>query len=142
MVDEQANIFAYGTLLFREVMRLVAGRCFEAMKARLDNHARYLVKEQPYPGIISQPGASVEGILYLKLDEGALELIDLFEGDLYQRHAVEVVASDGLLYNAYTYVVPEAYRSFLSHEPWSAEFFRARHLGEFLAGIRGEQLTD
>lgn len=59
------NIFSYGTLMIPSVMHAVTGRHFRSQKAILRDYARFTVKGELYPGIISITDAITEGIVLL-----------------------------------------------------------------------------
>ncbi|MGE0383246.1 MAG: gamma-glutamylcyclotransferase family protein [Gammaproteobacteria bacterium] len=128
-------VFAYGTLIFGELMEALTGSRWPAEPARLPGYARYRMRGQPYPGIVPAPGASVDGVLYRGLSPLALELIHRFEADLYDRIAVQVHCIGGLA-RAAVYVVPEHRLDQVDDAPWSTEGFAARGLARYVRGCR------
>ena len=58
-----SNLFTYGTLQNAEVLAQVVGRSWPSSPALLDGYARYRVNDKPYPAIVEQPGAQVQGSL-------------------------------------------------------------------------------
>lgn len=130
------NVFVYGTLQIREIMRAVTGRCFEMKRAVLPGYARFTVRGQSYPGIVAARDSQVEGMVCLDVEPGSLELLDLFEGDLYERLALRVNTADGQKLSAQVYVVPDDRRDFLSSEPWDPALFKKKYLADFLASIQ------
>ena len=126
------RIFAYGTLVFPEVVHALTGRRFSSRPAVLEGFACYRLRGRSYPGVVPAPGARTVGVLFARVDLRSLALLDRFEGDLYVRREVRVRAGDGRLLAALTYVVAPARRSLLSREPWSRAGFAARHLGSYL----------
>ncbi len=131
------KIFAYGTLMVPTVMRAVTGRDFTAQAARLRGYARFRIKDALYPGIVAQPHASIDGIVYIDLDHATLRRLDAFEGALYQRIRVRVETAGGTPVTAATYIVKPSFRRRLTSTPWSQEEFERRDLYAFLARYPG-----
>ena len=69
MENSTTNIFTYGSLIYPEVMKGVAGKLYSSCKAELEGFVRKQVKGKWYPGIIPQAGSKVEGILYLAVEQ-------------------------------------------------------------------------
>jgi gamma-glutamylcyclotransferase (GGCT)/AIG2-like uncharacterized protein YtfP len=125
--------FAYGTLQFPEVMRLVVGRTLPAEPAVLEGYGRYLVRGQTFPGLVAEAGSSTPGALYRDLDPDAVARLDRFEDDFYERRTVSVTTGAGARVSAFAYVVPEGRSEMLSREPWDEVRFARQHLVAFLS---------
>lgn len=130
------NFFAYGSLVFDEVIAAVTGARYAGSPAVLEGFARYLVKGATYPGLVPEPGSRVDGLVYHDVSTAAFDRLDRFEGEYYARRTVQVVADGGTV-AAETYVFREEWRHLLSSERWDAEHFRRHHLDRFLGGYRG-----
>lgn len=122
------NVFTYGSLMFAPVWRRVVRGEYRHAAATLAGHARFAVAGQIYPGMIAQPGASVQGVLYFDVAAHDLALLDAFEGAEYRRRPVVLMLQDGAPAHAhaYLYQLPQN----LSETPWSPNEFR---LQQFLA---------
>ena len=96
------NIFTYGTLMIPDVMYAVTTCEFRFIDAILRGYARFTVKGESYPGIIPVTDAVTEGIIYFDVDEPSLDVLDIFEGELYQRTTVRVEAQGEEMLNAET----------------------------------------
>ncbi|MEN9559570.1 MAG: hypothetical protein RLZZ502_781, partial [Pseudomonadota bacterium] len=90
------NLFVYGSLQFPAVMARVTGKRHAFLNARLHDHQRYVVNSQTYPGLVSEPGAVVEGMLYLDIAATDWPLLDAFESE-YERVGVDVLTPQGML---------------------------------------------
>lgn len=130
------RLFAYGTLIHPDVMHAVTGRRLASRPASLTGFRRVRVRGERYPGIVPDAGSRTEGRLYEGLDEGLLEQLDAFEGDLYERRAVAVRSTDGAVW-AVTYVVPRCNRARLEPGPWDEARFLREDLPGFVARCRG-----
>jgi gamma-glutamylcyclotransferase (GGCT)/AIG2-like uncharacterized protein YtfP len=133
------NVFTYGTLMFPEVWRAVAGRDFASVAGTAAGCAIYRVAGAQFPGIVAAgDGDSVRGVVYLDVDETALARLDRFEDDFYERRELQIVCDDGRRRTAGAYVVPERNRAVLTDEVWNREEFVAQgHLRQFIERFAG-----
>ena len=131
------HLFVYGTLMIPEVMRRVTGQSFQAKEGILRGYARFLVRDETYPGLMPFPDVETEGVVYYDLDEDAVRLLDLFEGDMYERVEVNVEAEDHSWVEAETYIVRPRQRKRLTAKSWDEDEFRTRHLAAFLRDYPG-----
>jgi gamma-glutamylcyclotransferase (GGCT)/AIG2-like uncharacterized protein YtfP len=143
------HLFAYGTLMFPEVWRIVVGREFETTLASLVGYEILRVQEAVYPGILRvapsgsssvepRAASAVPGLVYFDLDASSLARLDAFEGPEYVRQTVVVVCQDGGEVEADAYVVPRESAHLLTDEVWTADDFAARgHLATFVAKYAG-----
>lgn len=121
-------LFAYGTLMCRDIMHAVTSLCPAGTPARLAGFRRMKVNGEAYPGLIEDNLGEVEGVLYRGIDAVAWERLDRFEGEMYRRIAVRVRLPDATTVTAQTYLVNSDHRHHLDAEEWSfAEFL---HLGK------------
>jgi gamma-glutamylcyclotransferase (GGCT)/AIG2-like uncharacterized protein YtfP len=133
------NVFTYGTLMFPEVWRAVAGREFPNVGGTAGGYAVYRVERAQFPGIVAAGGdESVRGVVYLDVDDVALARLDRFEDDFYERQALWIDCDDGQRRAAETYVVPPQNRSVLTDEVWNGDdFVAAGHLEQFIQRFAG-----
>jgi gamma-glutamylcyclotransferase (GGCT)/AIG2-like uncharacterized protein YtfP len=133
------NVFTYGTLMFAEVWRAVAGRDFANLEGTAAGYAIYRVEGAQFPGILAVGGHEcVRGVIYLDVDEAALARLDRFEDDFYERQTLWIDCDDGERRAAEAYVVPDRNRAVLSHEQWNKEdFVAAGHLAQFVQRFAG-----
>ena len=145
-----SGLFAYGTLLFPEVLRAVTGRRLAGRPATLDRFVRRGVTGELFPAVVeANDGDSVRGLLYLELDERDWRTLDRFEGALYERCAVIVRCESGVRpgpssrapspaadeCHAFTYVLGETSRHRLGPDAWDEESFAREHLAALVARI-------
>ena len=107
------NLFAYGTLMWPEILEAVAGRRLEGSPAVLEGYSRFRVKGEPYPVVIPSPKGTVEGVLYQELTPEEFRRLDAFEGVEYNR--VEIRLNDR---PAFVYVLSEEWRQIVDFRPW------------------------
>ena len=87
------NLFAYGTLMWPEVLEAVIGKRLSGVPATLHGYIRLRVKGEHYPVVLPSDAASVEGMLYKGLCDTDFAHLDRFEGVEYDRTAV---SQDGI----------------------------------------------
>lgn len=91
---------------------------------------REAIRGETYPGMVPRGGASVEGVLYLDVEQGDLDALDAFEGDEYQRAPLAVTLASGETVQAetYLYLRPEK----LAGLPWQPDKFELeRFIGDY-----------
>lgn len=133
------HVFTYGTLMYPEVWRAVAGSDFPSVQGTAAGYAIYRVQGAQFPGIVAAAaGEAVRGVVYLDVDEAALNRLDRFEDDFYNRRSLKIDCDDGQRRSAEAYVVPPGNRRVLSDERWNRDEFVARgHLAEFIERFAG-----
>jgi gamma-glutamylcyclotransferase (GGCT)/AIG2-like uncharacterized protein YtfP len=129
-------LFAYGTLEIPAVMEAVTGRRFPFAPGILSGFARFRVSGEPYPALVPAPSACTAGVVYTAVDAASLELLDGFEGDLYERRPVHVRVTAGGHISAYAYIVSADRVGRISAEPWERARFVADRLSEYLEQCR------
>lgn len=114
----------YGTLQDERVIRAVTGKVFPASPAVLRGYRRYRVKDADYPGICPDVSGTVEGLLLDNVDDGAIQALDVFEGEYYERKTVDAVSEAGGVRPCFCYVIHADWLHLLSGEAWSLEEFQ------------------
>jgi len=128
-------VFCYGTLLFPEVLRAVAGVSIAGRTATVHGWARYRVHGEVFPGLIADPPSRTRGLLLEGVDALSLASLDAFEGALYQRRELEVELDDGTHMPAQCWVMAPGCEARLTREPWDPEAFAASELGAYLRQV-------
>ena len=131
------NLFVYGTLMDEEIFQIVAGERPSSDQAVLHGHIRKQVIGEVYPAIIEQSGHEVAGILYYHLTEAALNRLDRFEGDQYDRCSLEVSLQSGQFVDAQVYVFAEKSKRRLAPDNWDYQTFLDTGKELFLRGYSG-----
>ncbi len=99
------NLFAYGTLMYRDIMKEVSGCLPRYIPALLHGFRRYRIKGANYPGIVEEAGSSVKGIVYIDVPKSAWIRLDEYEGNLYERRPLRIETMEGDTLVAFTYVI-------------------------------------
>lgn len=128
------NLFAYGTLQCREVMIKVTGRLFPFLPGELYEYRCRSIHGVFFPGMIPAQGAVVHGLVYFDISEQAWQLLDLFEGEMYERTPVNVILPCRTSVQADTYLVRPEYYGLLEKTDW--------HLGDFIRNAKKQFLQD
>jgi gamma-glutamylcyclotransferase (GGCT)/AIG2-like uncharacterized protein YtfP len=129
--------FTYGSLMCEDIMSHVAGLPLQGEPALLAGYARHAVRDEDYPGMVPLTGVQVAGVLYRGLSEGALDRLDRFEGEMYERRRVCVRDARGLDTEAWTYVFRSGFSHRLLPGDWSFEHFLASGKARFTARYMG-----
>lgn len=130
-------VFTYGSLMFPAIWQRVVRGSYRALPATAAGFARYAVREATYPGMVREPGAAVEGVVYLDVDATDLAALDAFEGDEYRRETITVRLADGARLTADAYVFLAVQR--LLPTPWEPEAFQAaRFMASYCPDERGK----
>jgi len=117
------DLFTYGTLMSPEIMMKVAGCQLVSVPVTLSGYQRSLVRGEVYPGITEVDEAQVDGVLYLEVPAAALQRLDVFGGEMYERRGVTVQEEGGIAREAMTYVFRPEFIALLTNIPWDfAEF--------------------
>ena len=131
-----SRLFAYGTLRFEPVMRILTGRVPRARDAALDDHACYLARHGRFPGLAPESGERTEGRVWLGVDVHMLAVLDVFESDLFERRVMSVEA-DGRRIDAWVYLLGPPHRHLLGPRRFDAHAFERERLPAWLARLRG-----
>lgn len=125
-----ANLFAYGTLQFPEVVKKLTGRTFRSIPARLEGFKRCRVKNCDYPALVSAEGSQTLGMLLIDVDMASWKILDNFEGDEYLRIAVRVSTEESEV-PAQVYVWT-AEMNRLEDLDWDIENFKENYFAGYL----------
>lgn len=131
------NLFTYGTLMIPEIISSLLGRNLTGMGALLKDYRRALILNQSYPGITRQGESQVEGVIYYQLKPHEMEILDNYEGQMYELNPVQVVLKSGDVQEANVYVLKDEFKSLLSDKDWNLEAFLKNDLLHFFKGYEG-----
>ncbi len=95
-----------------------------------------MLADRTYPGIVPDPNGEVSGRVYSDLDEAALEILDWFESDEYERLLVAVDCADGRRADAFAYIVCTECAALVTEVPWNLAEFRRFHLDDYVRACK------
>lgn len=130
MMDE--NLFAYGSLMCEDILARVSGLALTGEQGWLSGYARHPVLHETFPGVVCDQVGRVDGILYRGLSPIALQRLDAFEGDFYQRDRVQIDLVGGEHVAAWCYIVRDQYRNLLLPGEWDYQAFLAAGKAPFM----------
>lgn len=136
------HLFTYGTLMDAGIMEGVSGDVYRSEKAILHGFLRRTVQDEVFPAIIKKDGCSVEGVIYFDVSKESFARLDVFEGSLYQRKKVMVIADDGREVAVSTYVIAPDCVNLLSSADWSYEDFLKQGKVRFTSRYQGFDRLD
>jgi gamma-glutamylcyclotransferase (GGCT)/AIG2-like uncharacterized protein YtfP len=126
------RLFAYGTLMWPEVLEAVIGRQLDGSPATLSGYLRLRVKGEHFPAVIASDADAVEGVLYENLCAEDFGHLDRFEGEEYDRKVVRISGVD-----AQVYVLAACCHHLAEQHPWHAAEMQPEHLAAFCREYKG-----
>jgi gamma-glutamylcyclotransferase (GGCT)/AIG2-like uncharacterized protein YtfP len=127
--DLPADLFAYGTLRFPDVLEALLGRVPEHSPAIAPGWRVAALDGRVYPVLVPGDGGA-GGILISGLTAGEWRVIDAYEDDFYELERITLV--DGR--QGWAYLTRD--RTAALPADWSPGDFTTRHLGEFTGACR------
>jgi gamma-glutamylcyclotransferase (GGCT)/AIG2-like uncharacterized protein YtfP len=127
--DLPADLFAYGTLRFPDVLEALLGRVPEHSPAIAPGWRVAALDGRVYPVLVPGDGGA-GGILISGLTAGEWRVIDAYEDDFYELERLTLV--DGR--QGWAYLTRD--RTAALPADWSPGDFTTRHLGEFAGACR------
>ncbi len=124
------NVFVYGTLMSRKLIKKLTGRVFTTSTASLTGYKRYCVKSRAYPAIVKNPTTTTYGLLVEDVDLNSLKLITFYEGNEYKPEEV-LVYSNGKHKKALVFVWAVD-KNFLEDREWDFKNFEENGLQDYL----------
>jgi len=126
------RLFCYGTLQLPTVLEAVIERRLRGMRAALTGYGAFWVRRAEYPGLRRLPGRTAWGLLYQELSWPELDVLDRFEGHLYQRRHLVVRRVDGRRIQAWVYMPAAGRHRQLTAIPWNLNRFRRSAYPRFM----------
>ena len=128
MWEAPADLFAYGTLLYPDVVNVLLGRVPDHLPAAAAGWRVAVVPDRVYPALVAG-GSTASGQLLCGLSQDEWAVIDAFEDDLYDLRRLRLVGGgDGWAY------VGDA--TTVSAENWDRRAFAERHLANYVERCR------
>jgi gamma-glutamylcyclotransferase (GGCT)/AIG2-like uncharacterized protein YtfP len=117
------DLFTYGSLMCEDIMAEVADARLRCTPAILAGYRRFLVKDEPYPGVVAEATGVVAGRVYHDITpEGWLRL-DRFEGEMYNRRPVSVRYENGSHGLVHCYIFRPEFSHRLTATEWDYAAF-------------------
>ncbi len=128
------NLFVYGTLLVPKIWNAVTGyHDPDSVPGTLVGHRIQRVKSGDFPAIVIDPDSDkpVPGLVMKNVSPNALERLDQYEDNFYERVAVDIETDSGPV-EAHVYrMPPELAGEILSEDPWTLEWFETEALNRY-----------
>ena len=129
------NLFAYGTLMFDEILSVIVKKNYLSIPGLLENYTIRKFSGAEYPGIFYDKEGKVSGRIILDINGKDLSLLDDYEGPMYQRMQLRVSTCSNT-YECQTYVVKDCYKHKLSVEKWCPVNFKKETLKDYLKNLK------
>lgn len=127
------DIFTYGTLMDADIMSRVSGQTLECRAATLSGYVRKRMAGEAYPAILSDAESTVSGQLYRGVNTEAIQRLDAFEGDHYDRRVVTLKLENGEQHEAQVYALKDEFYHLASQDDWTLEWFLKHGKTDFMA---------
>ncbi len=137
------SIFAYGTLMYPEVISIILGRPVASgglCDAILGGYRRVAVPGRVYPTGIPSAAHQIQGKLIQNLTAAEVGLLDLYEESFYVRTPVFVL-TDGGREEAFVYIDGRNPLPFAVQD-WDQEVFEREYLQAFIRDLPGRWGTE
>ena len=129
--------FFFGTLMDRDVLRIVLGRRVgenELAPARLTGYRRVRTATQPYPMLKPDPDGVVEGMLLMEpSSRDEARILHFEDAEYVERRTTVRSASDRAVEARVFYALAEMGET---DEPWEPDSWVSRHKAAFLPQCR------
>ena len=131
------SLFAYGTLMFPEILGALTEREFPRQDARLGRYRRSCIyegemKQRPFPALTPDKHHEVHGVIIHDLDEESVLRIRFFEEEnvLYRLLPITVEVNEKPV-DTFAFHWHPLRPEYLRDE-WDPEWFRTNHLDEYV----------
>jgi len=122
--------------MFMELIKALTGKSFPAKFGQLHGYAQFVIKDEGQSAMIPFPDRSVDGVIYLDVDEESLVRIDAFQGKRFLREEVTIEGEGGEWLDASAYCLKLSKKALLSRDEWDEDTYRGKHLKKELALCR------
>jgi len=121
--------------MYPNIFTSVTGLTLRCTNATLIGWRRYALADRTYPGALpsEQSSDSIVGVVWLHVNPRAISALDRFEGDQYERVAVNIITAEGksLTAQVYQWRLPT-----LAAGVWDTDEFERKHLADFFVQHR------
>lgn len=122
------RLFAYGTLMFPEVLDVLLGRVPDLSPAVADGWRVAALPDRVYPGLVAETGQRATGRVVAGLGADEVTLLDAYEDVDYE--LTDITLADG------TRCVTYVWRREVLATGWTAAGFAADHLAGYVRQCR------
>jgi gamma-glutamylcyclotransferase (GGCT)/AIG2-like uncharacterized protein YtfP len=120
-----------------DVLREVVGLQLAGGWGSVEGYARKCVRGEHYPALFPASGGKGRGVFYPGISKLGWELLDEFEGDMYERQKVDVMLEGGGKVVAWTYVILPAYLNYVTNADWDFQRFLRNGIAPFRKAYLG-----
>ena len=140
------HLFCYGTLQIPAVLEAVIGRSLCGIQATLPGYGAFKIRRAEYPGLLPSPFLATRGMLYRDVTIPELQILDRFEGRLYQRRRRVIVKDNGQRAHTWVYTMAAGKSRQLTRTPWDFQRFMQveyrRFMKRFVTDRRAEYVQE
>jgi len=130
------DVFAYGILMYEEVLFTLTGKHFSLEVATLSHHHRFGLVKEGFPElavVLPQENASITGVIIRDADADTLRILDLFEDvdGIYSRSRRAVTLASGVDVDAEIYL-GTAKAQAIARGDWDEDEFIRLHYKRYI----------
>lgn len=118
--------------MFMELARALTGKSFTTKFGQLHGYAQFVIKEEGQSAMIPFPDRSVDGVVYMDVDEESLARIDSYQGKRFLREEVSIEGEGGEWLEASAYCLKMPRKALLTNDEWDEDVFRGKYLKKAL----------
>ena len=128
----QFNLFAYGTLMVPELIRSIIDRDLKSGRGRLNDFERRSVRNEIYPAVKPSLSNDVFGVIYYDLSLTEMNILDQYEGNMYERQTVSVCTGRNSIERCQVYACKPVYYYLLEEKAWDPSILTGLDLRKLL----------
>jgi gamma-glutamylcyclotransferase (GGCT)/AIG2-like uncharacterized protein YtfP len=119
MHDDDAALFAYGSLQVPEIFEAVTGLDLNGIPGCLDGFRCVQLRGFGFPGLIAAANAKTSGLIYRGLTLEAWQRLDAYEDGFYERRVLTAKLSGDEKIQVHVYVLAEEGLRLALNSDWS-----------------------
>lgn len=131
------NLFAYGTLMFPAIWRVIVGREAAGERACVKGYVVFRAPGDVFPVMVrGGPNDAATGLVFRDLDDSTIQALDDYEAVIYDRVEVVATVATGESIACQCYLLGRDYEKPASPEPWDAAAFERDELPGYLERMK------
>lgn len=122
--------------MFLEIVKSLTGKTFQTKFGLLHGYNQFAIRDEGQSAMIPFPDRSVDGVVYLDVDDESLAVLDGFQGNRFVREEVSIEGEGGEWLEATAYCLKLSRKQILSKDEWDEDVYREKYLKKVLGTCR------
>ncbi|MCH9007169.1 gamma-glutamylcyclotransferase [candidate division KSB1 bacterium] len=132
------NIFCYGTLMLDRIWSRVVKGSYKKQDGTIYGYRRLFIRNEIYPCLVKRTHEHfVRGVVYFNIDQEDCRILDVFEGECYERIKERCEIEDGKSVEVEVYALKEKYQSMADEKEWDFGWFKKNGFNSFITKYEG-----